>query len=115
MHDINRQIVEHKLYIKLGYKPVREWKRSVRIERQWVVQVKSGKITQDELHSRGNMPILVVEYRSREKSNGDWRMCIDFLDLNKACPMNPFSLPKIDQLIDSTSGFAYPSFMDVFF
>jgi hypothetical protein len=41
-------------------------------------------------------------------------MCIDFTDLNKACPMNLFSLPKIDQLIDSTFGFAYLSFMDVF-
>jgi hypothetical protein len=49
-----------------------------------------------------------------KKLNGDWRMCIDFTDLNKACPIDPFSIPRIDQLVDSTSGFAYISFMDVF-
>jgi hypothetical protein len=41
-------------------------------------------------------------------------MCIDFTDLNKACLMDPFPLPRIDQLVDSTSGFAYLSFMDAF-
>ena len=44
-------------------------------------------------------PVLV------KKSNGDWRMCIDFTNLNTACPMDPFPLPKIDQLVDSTAGF----------
>jgi Reverse transcriptase (RNA-dependent DNA polymerase) len=41
-------------------------------------------------------------------------MCIDFTYLNKACPMDPFSLLKIDQLVDSTSGHAFLSFMDAF-
>jgi hypothetical protein len=41
-------------------------------------------------------------------------MCIDVTDLNKACSMDPLSLPRIDQLVDSTSGFAYLSFMDAF-
>jgi hypothetical protein len=41
-------------------------------------------------------------------------MCIDFTDLNKTCPMDPFPLLKIDQLVDSTSGHAFLSFMDAF-
>jgi hypothetical protein len=41
-------------------------------------------------------------------------MYIDFTDLNKACLMDPFPLPKIDQVIDSTFGFAYLSFMVAF-
>ncbi|KAL0462473.1 UNVERIFIED_CONTAM: Pro-Pol polyprotein [Sesamum latifolium] len=38
------------------------------------------------------------------KPVGKWKMCIDFRDLNKACPMDFYPLPRIDKLVDSTSG-----------
>ena len=41
-------------------------------------------------------------------------MCVDFTDLNKACPKDSFPLPKIDQLVDSTAGHKLLMFMDVF-
>ena len=31
-----------------------------------------------------------------KKKNGKWRLCVDFTDLNKACPKDPFPLPMID-------------------
>ena len=31
-----------------------------------------------------------------KKKNGNWRVCVDFTDLNKACPKDSFPLPKID-------------------
>ena len=31
-----------------------------------------------------------------KKKNGKWRVCVDFMDLNKACPKDPFLVPKID-------------------
>ena len=37
------------------------------------------------------------------QANGKWRLCIDFTDLNIACPKDPFPLPRIDQIVDSTS------------
>ena len=49
-----------------------------------------------------------------KKSSGKWRMCVDYTDLNKACPKDCFLLPRIDQLVDSTSGHALLSFMDAF-
>ena len=41
-------------------------------------------------------------------------MCVDFTDLNKACPKDSFPLPRIDQLVDSTAGHKLMTFMDVF-
>ena len=41
-------------------------------------------------------------------------MCVDFSDLNKAFPKDPYSLPHIDQLIDGASGFRMLSFMDAY-
>ncbi|XP_019186008.1 PREDICTED: uncharacterized protein LOC109180752 [Ipomoea nil] len=41
-------------------------------------------------------------------------MCVDYTDLNKTCPKDPFPLPRIDQLVDDTAGSALLSFMDAF-
>jgi hypothetical protein len=49
-----------------------------------------------------------------KKKNGKWRVCVDFTDLNKVCPKDPFPLPKIDQLVDSTAGHERMSFLDAF-
>ena len=49
-----------------------------------------------------------------KKANGKWRMCVDFTDLNKACPKDNFPLPRIDQLVDSTAGQKLLTFMDAF-
>ena len=49
-----------------------------------------------------------------KKANGKWRMCVDFIDLNKVCPKDSYPLPCIDQLVDSTAGHQLLSFMDAF-
>lgn len=41
-------------------------------------------------------------------------MCVDYSDLNRACPKDFYPLPNIDQLIDSTAGHELLSFMDAF-
>jgi len=47
-------------------------------------------------------------------ANGKWRMCIDFTDLNKACPKDSYPLPSIDALVDNASGCKMLSFLDAF-
>ena len=49
-----------------------------------------------------------------KKASRKWQICIDFTDLNKACPKDSFPLPKIDRLIDATTGYKLLSFMDTF-
>ena len=48
------------------------------------------------------------------KKDGKVRMCVDFRDLNKACPKDDFPLPHIDVLVDNMIGNALMSFMDGF-
>ena len=47
-----------------------------------------------------------------KKSNKKWQMCIDYTNLNKACPKDSCALPSIDGLVDVTSDFHFLSFMD---
>ena len=46
------------------------------------------------------------------KKNGKWRVCVNFTDLNRACPKDSFPMPKIDQLVDATYGHPRMSFLD---
>ena len=41
-------------------------------------------------------------------------MCVDYTDLNKACPKDSYPLPNIDHLVDCASGFRILSFEDAF-
>jgi hypothetical protein len=53
-------------------------------------------------------PVLVP------KNNKDWRMCVDYTNLNKACKKDPFGLPQIDQIMDSKAGCSLLSFLDYY-
>ncbi|XP_028058451.1 uncharacterized protein LOC114262295 [Camellia sinensis] len=44
--------------------------------------------------------------------NGQIKVCVDFCNLNKACPKDKFPLPHVDTLVDSTTGHQMSSFID---
>jgi hypothetical protein len=48
------------------------------------------------------------------KANGSGCLCVDFTSLNKACPKDPYPLPRIDQIVDSTAGCDLLCFLDAF-
>jgi hypothetical protein len=50
----------------------------------------------------------------KRKKNKEWRMCVDYIDLNKHCPKDPFGLPRIDQDIDSIASCKLLSFLDCY-
>ena len=49
-----------------------------------------------------------------KKANRKWRMCVDFMDLNRACLKDSYPLPRIDILVDSTARHQLLSFMYAF-
>ncbi|KAJ4820696.1 Pol-polyprotein [Rhynchospora pubera] len=114
MPGINRAITEHRIDTYEEARPVQQRKRKLGLERRKAVQdevdrlLKAGAIREVEYPRWLANPVLV------RKSNGKWRMCIDYTDLNRACPKKPFPLPSIDAMIDSTAGFKYLSFMDAY-
>lgn len=48
------------------------------------------------------------------KKEGKWRVCVDNINLNDACPKDSFPLPWIDQIVDATVGHEMLSFLDAF-
>jgi hypothetical protein len=49
-----------------------------------------------------------------KNSNGPWRMCIDFRDLNKACSKNEFPIPIFDSLLDAAATSELMSLLDCY-
>lgn len=74
-----------------------------------VDHLKENKFIRDAYYPEWiDNPVLVP------KPNGKWQTYIDYSDLNKACPKHYFSLPRIDQLVDATTGYETMSFMDAY-
>ncbi|XP_073033744.1 uncharacterized protein [Primulina eburnea] len=114
LSGISPRMAEHKLNILPGSRPVKKKKRHFGpkkdkvIEKQVEELLKAGHIREVNFPSWLSNVVLVP------KSTGKWRMCVDFRDLNKACPKDCYPLPRIDQLVDSTSGCELLSFLDAY-
>ena len=48
------------------------------------------------------------------KKGGKWRVCVDYMDLNEACPKDSFPLLRIDQIVDASSRHGMLSSLDAF-
>ena len=86
--------------------PSREHVEAVRKE---VTRLKQAGAIKEVFYSEWLAHTIVVK-----KKNGKWRVCVDFTNLNKACPKDPFLMPKIDQLVDTTVGHPRMSLLDAF-
>ncbi|CAA0807105.1 Unknown protein, partial [Striga hermonthica] len=109
---INPEVMEHKLNVDPLKKPVKQ-----RLRHHGAGIDKAIEVEVDKLLKAGNIKeIQFPEWISNtvmvRKALNKWRMCIDFRDLNLACPKDHYPLPRIDQLVDSTAGCELLSMMD---
>uniref|UniRef100_A0A2N9HCW8 Integrase catalytic domain-containing protein n=1 Tax=Fagus sylvatica TaxID=28930 RepID=A0A2N9HCW8_FAGSY len=114
MPGIDPKLVAHSLNVEPGTRPVVQPMRTFHpeVEAQITQEVKkllSVGFIKPILHPRWLSNIVPVK-----KKNGQIRCCVDFHNLNKACPKDEFPLPNMDLLIDSAAGHAMFSFMDGF-
>lgn len=104
MPGVPTDFAEHKLHVQPDTKPVRQPLCRLSEEKRRVVGEEIARI----LAAGFIMEVFFPEWLANPvlvlKKNKHWRMCIDYTSLNKACPKDPFALPRIDQVIDSTVG-----------
>ena len=89
--------------------PRRPFKEHVEAVCQEVTKLKQAGAIKEVFYPEWLANTIVVK-----KKSGKWRVCVDFTDLNKVCPKDPFRMPKINQLVDATVGHPRMSFLDVF-
>jgi hypothetical protein len=114
MPGVPRELAEHSLHVRPDAKPVKQPLRRFAEEKRKAIGeeivrlLAAGFIMEVFYPDWLANPVLVL------KKNNTWRMCIDYTSLNKACPKDPFALPRIDQVIDSTAGCDLLSFLDAY-
>lgn len=59
-------------------------------------------------------PILLENTVLIKKKNGEFQVCVNFRDLNKACPKHDFALLHMELLINATTSYEALSFMDAY-
>ena len=81
----------------------------VKVVKLKVRRLKEARVIKELFFPEWLANTLVVK-----KKNGKWRVCVDFIDLNRARPKDPFPMLKIDQLVDATYRHPRMSFLDAF-
>ena len=115
MPGIDPSVITHRLNVHPSSKPVRQKKKVFAPERDNAIKEEVQKLTLAKFIWEVYYPDWLANVLMVKKPNENWRMCMDFTDLNKACPKDSYPLPRIDQLVDSTTGHRLLSFMDTFF
>ncbi|XP_011074079.1 uncharacterized protein LOC105158875 [Sesamum indicum] len=111
---IDPGVIVHRLNTDPAMRPVRQKKRSFGSDKNEIIRKEVDKL----LNAGYVEEIQYTDWLSNvvlvPKSAGKWRMCVDFTDLNKACPKDPYPLPRIDVMVDSTAGYEMFSMMDAY-
>jgi hypothetical protein len=115
MPGVPRELAKHRIDVNEGSKPIKQWLRRFLPDKKEVIKKEITKLMAAEfireiLHLDWLANLVLVQ----KKNTVEWRMCVDYTDLNKHCPKDLFGLPRIDQIIDSTAGFALLSFLDCY-
>ncbi|GKA85836.1 reverse transcriptase domain-containing protein [Tanacetum coccineum] len=114
MTGVPRHTAEHRLNVREGCSPIRQKKRGQAPERNKAIQEEVEKLVDAEImkevhyHNWLSNPVMV------KKHDGSWRMCVDFKDLNKACPQDGYPLPEIDWKVESLCGYPFKCFLDAY-
>ncbi|GKU87084.1 hypothetical protein SLEP1_g1535 [Rubroshorea leprosula] len=112
MPGIPAELTVHKLSTDPTRRPVVQKRRLFGPEKQAAIDeeiqklLQAGFIKRVEYSEWVSNPVLV------KKPNGKWRMCIDFTNLNDACPKDPHPLPNVEKLVERAAGHERMSFLD---
>jgi hypothetical protein len=114
MPGIPREVIEHHLKINPDAKPVSQKPQRQSVERQDFIRKEVRKLLDAGFIEEVHHPVWLANPVIVPKANGKLRMCIDYTSLNKACPKDPYPLPRIDKIVDSTSRCDLLSFLDAY-
>nr|CAN67947.1 hypothetical protein VITISV_002483 [Vitis vinifera] len=114
MKGIHPSIASHRLNVLPTTRPVRQRVRRFHLDRQKIIRDEIDKLLEAGFIREVEYPDWLANVVVVPKKEGKWRVCVDYTNLNNACPKDSFPLPRIDQIVDSTVGQGMLYFLDAF-
>ena len=93
MPGIDPSVIIHRLNVSPSFPPIRQKKRVFALEQDQVIAEEVRKLQEASFIRDVYYPDWLVNVVMVKKTNEKWRMCVDFTDLNKACPKDSYPLP----------------------
>lgn len=114
MPGVDPEFIVHKLNVDASFPPKKQRPRRKAQEHAEAVRAEVQRLKEAGAVREIFFPEWLANTVVVKKKSSKWRVCVDFTDLNRACPNDPFPMPKIDQLVDATYGHPRMSFLDAF-
>ncbi|KAL0446355.1 UNVERIFIED_CONTAM: Transposon Tf2-12 polyprotein [Sesamum latifolium] len=111
MPGLDPKVAMHHLSVKRN-SPVKQGQRRSRHELIPLIETEVNKLIEVGFIREVKYPLWISSIVPVRKKNGQIRVCVDFRDLNNACPKDDFPLPIVELMIDATTGHEALSFMD---
>jgi hypothetical protein len=114
MPGVPRELAEHTLEVNKTAGPIKQKLRRFAKDRKQAIEVEVYKLLAAGFIKECKHSVWLTNPVLVPKKIGGLRMCINYTDLNKHCPKDPFPLPRIDQVVDSTVGSVLLCFLDCY-
>jgi hypothetical protein len=114
MPGVPRHLIEHSLNISKTARPIKQKLRWFARDKKEAIRAKVTLLLAVGFIKEVYHPVWLANPILVHKNNNEWRMCVDYTDLNKHCPKDPFGLPRIDEVVDSIAGCELLSFLDCY-
>ncbi|XP_071739802.1 uncharacterized protein [Rutidosis leptorrhynchoides] len=114
MTGVPREIAQHRLNVNPNITPVVQKKRAMALERSNFLDNEVQRLVDASIMKKVKYQTWVASPVMAKKPDGFCRMCVDYKDINKACPKDNYPLPEIDWKVESLSGYPFLSFLDAY-
>ena len=112
MPEVDPEFIVYKLNMNPSFPPKKQKPRKAAKEHVDTVKLEVQRLKEAGVIREIFFPEWLANTVVVKKKNGKLRICVDFTDLNWACPKDPFPMSKINQLVDARYGYPRLSFLD---
>jgi hypothetical protein len=114
MPGVPRRLDEHALEANKTVRPIKQKLWRFAKDRKQTIEVEVCNLLAAGFIRECKHPVWLANLVLVPKKTGGLRMHIDYIDLNKHCPKDPFPLPRIDQVVNSTVDSVLLCFLDCY-